>query len=69
MLPAQLIAEEYFYLQMSNAFCNERFNTLTRLFKKLESQREEKDHPVPLIEKTYNACERVTKSFSYLNYI
>ncbi len=35
----------------------------------MESEREEKDPSVPLIEKHYNACERVTKSFTYLNYL
>ena len=69
MLPAQLIAEEYFYLQMSNSFCNERYNTWTKLFQKIESQKQEGDPPVPTLEKVYNSCERVTKSFSYRNFI
>jgi hypothetical protein len=54
---------------MPNVFCNERFNTWTRLFQKLTESKQEGDSPVPLIEKTYNACERVTKSFSYVNFL
>lgn len=54
---------------MPNAFCNERFNTWTKLFQKLSETKQEGDATIPILEKNYNSCERVTKSFSYLNYI
>lgn len=35
----------------------------------MESERDEKEPSVPTTEKHYDACERVTKSFTYLNYL
>jgi hypothetical protein len=35
----------------------------------MESEREEKDPSVPSIEKNYDSCERVTQSFTYLNFV
>jgi len=35
----------------------------------MEAEREDKDPTVPLIEKNYNSCERVTQSFTYLNFL
>lgn len=35
----------------------------------MESEKEAKDTSVAVIEKIYDSCERVTLSFTYLNYL
>jgi len=61
LLPAGLICENNFYLHMTNAFCLERFQAWTKMF------RNEID--VPTIEKSYEKVSRVTESFSFINFL
>ena len=57
LLPAQLVAEESFYLQISN---------LDKLYHALKAQFEDREDG-PTMEKVYGGCDRVLKSFSWLN--
>lgn len=60
MLPAQLIAEESFYLQIKDL--NKLYHQLKAIY---EPEDGEKHGPV--LEKAFDGCDRVLKSFSYLN--
>jgi hypothetical protein len=39
------------------------------MFAKIEEDRKEGDPSTPTLEKIYDSCDRVTKSFSYKNFI
>jgi hypothetical protein len=61
LLPAGLLTENTFYLHMPNAFCLERFQAWTKMFRN--------QIDVPTLEKVYSELTRVTESFSFINFM
>jgi hypothetical protein len=64
MLPAQLIAEESFYLRLKGI--DKHFNAIKAIFDSIKQK--DKDAELPTLEKSFDKCDRVRKSFSILNF-